>query len=72
MRLRSLAIRTALLFAATLLGGLAPITVAAQGGATPEGPAKEVHKALGPADIIMTHITYAKHFEVPCVHGLRE
>ena len=72
MRLRSLAIRTALVFAATLLGALAPTTARAQEATTPHGPAKEVHKALGPADIIMPHITDAKHFEVLCLHGLRE
>jgi F-type H+-transporting ATPase subunit a len=45
---------------------------AAQHGATPSAEheaAEEAHKALGPADIIMPHITDAKHFEVPCVKG---
>jgi F-type H+-transporting ATPase subunit a len=37
-----------------------------------DDPAREVHKALGPADIIMPHITDAKHFEVPCVRGWGE
>jgi F-type H+-transporting ATPase subunit a len=72
VRLRFLAIDIRSLFAATLLGGLAPSVAAAQQGATPRGPAQEVHKALGPADIIMPHITDAKHFEVPCVHGWQE
>jgi F-type H+-transporting ATPase subunit a len=40
--------------------------------ATPQEPAAEVHKALGPADIIMPHITDAKHFEVPCFRGWGE
>src|ERR671915_225095 len=38
----------------------------------PDDPAREAHKALGPADIIMPHITDAKHFEVPCVRGWGE
>jgi F-type H+-transporting ATPase subunit a len=71
MRLRSLATRAALLLAATLLHGPAPVA-AQEGGSTPQGPAREVHKTLGPADIIMPHITDAKHFEVPCVRGWGE
>ena len=45
-------------------------TGAAHGGQA--DPAKDAHKALGPADIIMPHITDAKHFEYPCVHGWGE
>jgi F-type H+-transporting ATPase subunit a len=37
-----------------------------------DDPAREAHKALGPADIIMPHITDSKHFEYPCVHGWGE
>jgi F-type H+-transporting ATPase subunit a len=35
-------------------------------------PAAEVHKQLGPADIIMPHITDSKHLELPCPKGLQE
>ena len=35
-------------------------------------PAKEVHKTLGPADIIMPHITDSKHVELPCWKGIEE
>jgi len=35
-------------------------------------PAAPVHKALGPADIIMPHITDSKHIELPCVKGIGE
>jgi F-type H+-transporting ATPase subunit a len=77
MRLRSVVIRAALLAAA--LGGAAlPSALAAQEGHAPnpqtahDDPAREVHKALGPADIIMPHITDAKHFEIPCVRGWGE
>jgi F-type H+-transporting ATPase subunit a len=45
---------------------------AAPAHASEQDPAKDVHKALGPADIIMPHITDAKHFEYPCIHGWRE
>ena len=76
MTRRSLAFRAALL-AAALPAVAAPSTLAAQVGheATPQtaqDPAKDVHKVLGPADIIMPHITDAKHFEYPCVHGWGE
>jgi F-type H+-transporting ATPase subunit a len=37
-----------------------------------DDPAREAHKALGPADIIMPHITDAKHFEYPCFRGWDE
>jgi len=37
-----------------------------------DDPAREAHKALGPADIIMPHITDAKHFEYPCFRGWAE
>jgi F-type H+-transporting ATPase subunit a len=32
----------------------------------------EVHKQLGPADIIMPHLTDSKHLELPCVRGWSE
>jgi F-type H+-transporting ATPase subunit a len=78
MRLRSLAVRAALLVAAPLGATVLPSTLGAQEGHAPnpqtahDDPAREAHKALGPADIIMPHITDAKHFEVPCVRGWGE
>jgi len=40
---------------------------------TPQtAPAAEVHKQLGPADIIMPHLTDSKHLELPCVKGWTE
>lgn len=35
-------------------------------------PAAEVHKQLGPADVIMPHITDSKHVELPCIRGWEE
>lgn len=35
-------------------------------------PAAAVHKQLGPADIIMPHLTDSKHLELPCVKGWNE
>lgn len=35
-------------------------------------PAAPVHKQLGPADIIMPHLTDSKHLELPCVKGWGE
>jgi F-type H+-transporting ATPase subunit a len=61
MRLRSLAIRSALL-ASALFPGAVPA----------QDPARDVHKVLGPADIIMPHITDSKHVEIPCVRGWGE
>jgi F-type H+-transporting ATPase subunit a len=54
--------------------GAAPQTPpdTAHGAVTPQDPARDAHKVLGPADIIMPHITDAKHFEYPCVHGWNE
>ena len=62
MRLRSLA----LTLCAALACSLSSTPSAAQ------EPAHEVSKALGPADIIMPHITDSKHLELPCVKGLSE
>jgi F-type H+-transporting ATPase subunit a len=35
-------------------------------------PGAPVHKQLGPADIIMPHLTDSKHLELPCVRGWEE
>jgi F-type H+-transporting ATPase subunit a len=35
-------------------------------------PAQPIQKTLGPADIIMPHITDAKHIEYPCYHNIQE
>src|SRR5437867_2788624 len=35
-------------------------------------PTAEVHKQLGPADIIMPHLTDSKHLELPCIKGWSE
>ena len=35
-------------------------------------PAEAVHKQIGPADIIMPHLTDSKHLEYPCVKGWGE
>ena len=40
--------------------------------ASAQEPAAPVHKTLGPADIIMPHITDSKHVELPCVKGIAE
>jgi F-type H+-transporting ATPase subunit a len=83
MRLRSLAVGAALLAAALLPVAIPPTLVAQSGheaspqtahppATPPQDPAKDVHKVLGPADIIMPHITDSKHFEYPCVRGWGE
>jgi len=64
MTLRSFALT---LFAAMAYAVAAPATTL---GA--QEPAREVSKALGPADIIMPHITDSKHIELPCVKGWSE
>jgi F-type H+-transporting ATPase subunit a len=66
----ALLLRVAL--AALALCVVSPQAIVGAQEAARRGPAEEVHKTLGPADIIMPHITDSKHFEVPCVHGLRE
>jgi F-type H+-transporting ATPase subunit a len=38
----------------------------------PAQPATVAHKQLGPADIIMPHLTDSKHLELPCVRGWQE
>jgi F-type H+-transporting ATPase subunit a len=78
MRLRSRALRFALMLAAALGSGALPWTLVAQEAHAPNpqtaqgDPARDVHKVLGPADIIMPHITDAKHFEYPCFRGWNE
>jgi F-type H+-transporting ATPase subunit a len=78
MRLRSLVVRSMLVVAGTLSSAAIPSALAAQAGHAPspqaphDSPPREAHKTLGPADIIMPHITDAKHFEVPCVRGWGE
>ena len=64
MTLRSIALTV---FAAVAYAFTAP---AATLGA--QEPAHEISKALGPADIIMPHITDSKHIELPCVKGWSE
>jgi F-type H+-transporting ATPase subunit a len=82
----SLAVRVTLLAATlTLCSFAVPASLLAQEGHAPQqeahapnpqtahdDPAREAHKALGPADIIMPHITDAKHFEYPCFRGWDE
>jgi F-type H+-transporting ATPase subunit a len=38
----------------------------------PRDPGHQIEKKLGPADIIMPHITDSKTIEYPCYHGLGE
>jgi len=40
--------------------------------ASAQEPAAPVHKTIGPADIIMPHITDSKKIELPCVRGWSE
>ncbi len=49
-------------FALVLLVGLLPVRLVAQAGE----PGHTIEKKLGPADIIMPHITDSKHIELPC------
>ncbi len=49
-------------FALLLLVWLLPLRLVAQAGE----PGHTIEKKLGPADIIMPHITDSKHMEVPC------
>src|SRR5438105_3579907 len=53
-----------------LLGWLLLCALEARLGA--QMPAEPVHKKLGPADIIMPHLTDSKHVELPCVRGWSE
>jgi len=60
----------------TLFGAGAARTLAAQQPATsaqaPAEPGAPVEKQLGPADIIMPHITDSKTIEYPCFRGVGE
>jgi F-type H+-transporting ATPase subunit a len=66
MKLRSLVSLLSLAALVTL-----PASVRAQEHAAAE-PAAPVHKALGPADIIMPHITDSRGFEYPCFKSIQE
>jgi len=55
-----------------LASTFAALLIAPPGAATAQEPAAPVHKVLGPADIIMPHITDSKHVELPCFKGLGE
>ncbi len=37
-----------------------------------QDPGRPLEKKLGPADIIMPHITDSKTIEFPCIHGWTE
>ncbi|HTJ23478.1 MAG TPA: F0F1 ATP synthase subunit A [Gemmatimonadaceae bacterium] len=70
------------LFVVTLLSGALalPVPAASQEPASrpaaaqvgPRDPGHQIEKKLGPADIIMPHITDSKTIEYPCYHGLGE
>ena len=59
-------------FAPVLALTLASAAVTVPLAAQEQAPAAEVHKALGPADVIMPHITDSKHLELPCVKSWEE
>jgi F-type H+-transporting ATPase subunit a len=69
-------------FVVTLLSGALalPVPAASQEPASrpaaaqvgPRDPGHQIEKKLGPADIIMPHITDSKTIEYPCYHGLGE
>lgn len=68
MRMRSLL---------SLLSLAAVVALPASAGAQEHGAesttlAPEVHKTLGPADIIMPHITDSRHVEYPCFKSVQE
>jgi F-type H+-transporting ATPase subunit a len=67
MRPGSLRPRSLLL--ALSLAVFAPLALAAQHSGE---PARDIEKKLGPADIIMPHITDSRTLEFPCWHGLGE
>jgi F-type H+-transporting ATPase subunit a len=67
MSYRSLALT---LLSALTLGAS---TLLAQEHSGPQEPAAPLeHKTLGPADLIMPHITDSKHLELPCWKGIEE
>jgi F-type H+-transporting ATPase subunit a len=49
-----------------------PASARAQEHGADSGLAPEVHKTLGPADIIMPHITDSRHIEYPCFKNVQE
>lgn len=61
------------LLTAMLLSALGSSLPAQEQGATPgaqnRGPAAAVQKPIGPADLLLPHLTDSKHFEYPCVRG---
>jgi F-type H+-transporting ATPase subunit a len=52
------------------ISAIALLVFAATMGA--QEPAAAIEKKLGPADIIMPHITDSKHLELPCIRSFRE
>jgi F-type H+-transporting ATPase subunit a len=67
MRLRSLLSLLSLAAVVAL-----PASARAQEHGAEPGLAPEVHKTLGPADIIMPHITDSRHVEYPCFKSVQE
>ena len=67
---------SACLIALAAFGGIStfalPHSARAQEPTTAQEPAKAVEKPLGPADIIMPHITDSKQIDFPCFKSLRE
>jgi len=57
---------------ALCLMALAAVAPAARAQEAPAEPAHVLHKELGPADIIMPHITDSKHIDYPCFKSLQE
>jgi F-type H+-transporting ATPase subunit a len=68
MRYRSLSLA---ILAATALA-VAPLAGQEAEPRAQEPGAQLAHKALGPADVIMPHITDSKHLELPCWKGVSE
>lgn len=66
MKLRSFLSLLSLVAVVTL-----PAAARAQEHAAPE-PAAAVHKTIGPADIIMPHLTDSRHIEYPCFKDWQE
>jgi len=72
MKLR-FALSTALIvLAAGVALPAAPATAIAQEGSAAQVEPKAVKHQLGPADIIMPHITDSKHIDYPCPHSAEE
>lgn len=75
MNLRSLLAVIVLSGALTLpspLPGQEPVARTAPAQAGPHDPARAIEKQLGPADIIMPHLTDSKSIEYPCFRSLQE